>query len=315
MPVRRLAFLMFSLLFALSLVACGGGEGEEDGGEGGEEDGQIDSFTLGFVPSVEAGNMAEEAEPLAEALGEELDAEVEAEVLTNYIGLVEAMGNEQVDIGFLNSFGYVLAKDRYPGVEPLFKAVRFGSATYRGQFVTQADSGIEELSDLEGEDVAFVDPASTSGYLFPMNTLVQEGLIETGSEPESFFGETVFAGGHDSALVALYNDEVDAAVSFEDARGDLEEEYPDVMDELTVIEYTEEIPNDTVSVRGGLDEETVNRISEALLAVNESEEGSALLEEIYEWDDMEPAEDEEYDVIRDTAEALELDLQETAEQE
>jgi phosphonate transport system substrate-binding protein len=310
----RVRGLKIGLLFVASLVlltACGGGGGQDEGAGAAEE---LDGLTLGLVPSQEAGNLAETAQPLADILSEELGVPVEAQVTTNYIGLVEAMGNEQVDIGFLNSFGYVLAKDRYPDIEPLFKAVRFGSATYRGQFAVSAESGIGSLEELEGRDIAFVDPASTSGFLFPTNELIQQGLLEEGGQPEDFFGEVIYAGGHDNALIALYNGEVDAAVSYEDARADIEEEYPDVMERIEVIEYTDEIPNDTVSVRGGLSEETVQEIEDALLAANESEEGREVLSDIYSWDDMEPAADSDYDIIRETARSLNLDLEQAAEE-
>jgi phosphonate transport system substrate-binding protein len=292
---------------ALALAACGGGASGEGEGAVSEE---LGALTVGFVPSQEAANLADTAEPLAEILEEELGVPVEAQVLTSYVGLVEAMGNEQTDIGFLDPLGYVLARDRYPDTEVLYRSVRDGESTYRAQFVVRSDSGIEQLEDLEGTDVAFVDPASTAGYLFPMAHLIEEGLIEEGGAPEEFFGNTVYAGGNDNALVSVYNGEVDVGMSFEDARELLEEEYPDVMEVLEVIEYTEEIPNDTVSVRPGLSEEAVEEIRAALMAANESEEGSEVLYEIYTWDDMEEAEDADYDVVRQTAEALELDLEE-----
>lgn len=314
MLFRGVKLALLSVAVLLVLVACGGGGGEETGGgEEGSGDGELESLTLGFVPSSEADTIVDNAQPLADAIGEELGIPVEATVTTNYIGLVEAMGNEQVDIGFLTSFSYVLAKDRYPEIEPLQKAVRFGESTYRGQWTVSAGGDVESLADLEGQDIAYVDAASTSGYLFPTNQLIQEGLLEEGGQPEDYFGEVVYSGGHDNALIALYNGEVDAAVSYEDAREDLEEELPDIMDQTRVLEYTDEIPNDTASVRGGLSDEMVQRIEDALLAANENPDSQEVLSEIYNWDDMEPAEDSEYDIIRETAQSLDLDLEESAD--
>jgi phosphonate transport system substrate-binding protein len=220
---------LLALLGAM-IVACGAGAGEPGDGEGASAvQEEFDELTLGFVPYQEAGAIADTAEPLSEAMEEELGVPVEAEVLTNYIGLVEAMGNEQVDLAFFNSFGYVLAKDRYPETQVLLRGVRDGSPEYHSQFVVRSDSGIESLEDLEGMDVAFVDPASTSGYLFPMAHLVQEGLVEQGGQPEDFFGSVFYAGGHDNALTALYAGEVDAAATFFDETYALiEDEYPDV---------------------------------------------------------------------------------------
>src|SRR2546425_12622482 len=58
-----------------------------------------------------------------------------------------------------------------------------------------------------------VDPASSSGYIYPMVLLIQRGLVQKG-DPKTFFREVVFSGAHDASMRALLNGHVDAIASF-----------------------------------------------------------------------------------------------------
>ncbi len=305
----ELSLLVAGLLVVL--IACGQGDaGDSEEGAAGEE---LDELTFGFIPWQE-GALEERADPLADALSEELGVPVEADVLTNYIGLVEAMGNEQVDVGALTPFAYVLAKDRYPETQALLTEVHDGSPFYRSEFVVRSGSDIESLEDLEGRDVAFVDPASTSGYLFPLAQLVEEGLIEEGAEPDEFFGNAIFAGSHDNALTALLNEEVEAAAIFDDAPELIEDEFPDVEDRIETLGETEEIPQSAFSVRPGISEEAAEEIQEAYAAAVRSEENQEVFEEIYGLEDVVEADDADYDVIREAAAATGQDIVELVEE-
>ncbi|WP_100012778.1 phosphate/phosphite/phosphonate ABC transporter substrate-binding protein [Lentibacillus sediminis] len=302
----------YSLLLILGLVvllaACGG-SGEEDAASGDagaegesteESEGMIpDTLVIGFVPSQDSETIADTVEPLAERLGEELGIEVQGQVMTNYNALVEAMGANQVQVGFIPAFGYVLANEQY-GVEVILKSIRYGSGTYKAQYLVRSDSGIESLADLEGKTWAYADQGSTSGYLFPANQLMQEFGYETATElQEDFFGGVVQSGGHDNSAIAVYEGDADVATTFDDVRTELEEEYPDVMEELSVLTYTNEIPNDTISVTKELDDEFVQQIKEVFLSFNEDEEMIQIMNDVYNWDAIDEATDEEYQVVKD----------------
>ena len=103
---------------------------------------------------------------MAELLNKETGLHFKTSVATSYAAVIEAMGAGKVDIGWLATFSYVLAKDKYD-VELLLIVQRFGSPFYRGQIMVRSDSGINSLKDLKGKSFAFVDPASTSGHLYP----------------------------------------------------------------------------------------------------------------------------------------------------
>lgn len=276
------------------------------------DDEEIETLTLGFIPSSDAGEIATTAEPLAEYLSEELGVEVIAEVMVDYTGLIEAMRTQQVDIGFLAPFSFVQAEER-ADVEVILKSVRYGSESYVAQYVTHVDSGLDSLEDLvenEGLVWAYPDVLSTSGYLFPAAQLTDMGVEDL----ESHFDQ-IAVGGHDNAIIQVYDGQADFATTFDDAREEVEGDLEDVMDQLQVIGTTDDIPNDTISVRSELSDEWKEKITEAFLAINDNEEVLAVMNEIYNWDGLAEAESEDYDVVRDVFALFEDDLTEDEDDE
>ncbi|RCW64239.1 phosphate/phosphite/phosphonate ABC transporter substrate-binding protein [Saliterribacillus persicus] len=281
--MRKLTIVLASLLMMVIMAGC-----SED-----------DALVMGFVPSQESDTIADTVEPLAEQLSEELGVEVEGKVMTNYTALVEAMGTNEVQIGFIPAFGYVLANEKHD-VEVILKSERYGSGTYKAQYLVQADSGIESLEDLEGKTWAYGDPTSTSGYLFPAAQIMDEFDV---ADPETeFFAESIQTGGHDNSAITVYNGEADVATTFDDVRGELEEEYPDIMEKLVVLDYTAEIPNDTISVSSDVDDELKEEIKQTFLSFNDNDEMIKIMNDVYNWDRIIEADDSEYDVVRSTYE-------------
>lgn len=319
--MKKIYSLLLVLALVLVLAACGSSndpesnsgneeagnteannneESENAGNEAESEGTRPETLVMGFVPSQDSDTIADTVEPLAKKLGEELGIEVKGEVMTNYNALVEAMGANQVHIGFIPAFGYVLANEQY-GVEVILKSERYGSGTYKAQYIVRSDSGIETLADLEGKIWAYGDATSTSGYLFPANQLMEEFDIETTTALENeFFSGSVQTGAHDNSAIEVYEGGADVATTFDDARTEIEEEYPDVMDKLTVLGYTDDIPNDTISVTKELDDAFVQEIRDTFLSFNDDEEMIAIMNEVYNWDAIIEATDDEYQVVKDT---------------
>ncbi|WP_096189496.1 phosphate/phosphite/phosphonate ABC transporter substrate-binding protein [Evansella halocellulosilytica] len=319
--MKKLLVGLFSTVLALSLVACGEDE-EEAVAESNEDDGNDeqteevaddddadtngengdlpDEIVLGFVPSTDSDQIASTVEPLAERLSEELGIPVDGRVMTNYSALVEAMGSGQVQVGFIPAFAYVLANERHD-IDVILKSIRDGEDNYRAQYSVRADSGIESLEDLEGTVWAFPDVASTSGYLFPATQIRDEFDITE----DEFFGDLLEAGSHDNALITVLEGNADVATTFEDAREIIEDDYPEVFDEqdgLVVLGHTEPIPNDTISVIKELPSDFVDQIRNAFLAFNDDEEMINIMQEVYRWDGIAEAEDNEYDIVREAYE-------------
>jgi phosphonate transport system substrate-binding protein len=318
------------LCLALIAAACGGDDngGAEDPAdtEGAEEgDDWPDRVVIGLVPSREADVLVETAQPLADALADALGVEVESFVPTDYTGLIEAMGAGQADIGMFGPLALVRAEERY-GVEIVLQSVRFGSLTYVTQWFTndpdtfcedepvadedgylfcngvlEAESGPvgeDAIPNVAGKTVAFVDAASASGYLIPSLQLIQNGL-----DPNEDI-DGIFAGGHDNAVISVYNGDADVGLSFNDARGEVVEDLPDVGEQVVVFAWSREIPNDGAAVRSELPEDLKQAIVDAFIDYASTDEGKEVLNAIYNIDDIVPADVSAFDVIRDAEREL-----------
>ncbi len=277
-----------------------------------------EELVVGFVPSQEADQVSDKVQPMADYLTEKLGIPTKIFVGTNYAGVIEAMGSEQVDIAFLNPLGYVLAHDEYE-VEVLLKSVRYGSDKYRAQLNVRADLNVpvcnreedpnclKTFEALKGKKMAFVDPASTSGYMYPAAMMKAAGVDYEGN---SWFASVTFAGQHDAGAKAVYNGAVDASWSFDDVRSILKKELPDIKEKVVVAAYTDWIPNDTVSVRKGLPADLKEKIEQAFLEYAGTEEGKKVLKELYSIDGFAVAKNADYDVVRDMVATLGINLRE-----
>src|SRR5690606_29000439 len=188
------------------------------------------------------------------------------------------------------------------GAEPLLSSVRQGSMTYRSQFNVRCDSGIEEFEDLRGKTIAWVDPGSSSGYQFPFVTL----KTQYGIDPETEMNG-IFAGSHDAAMLAVYLGDVDVAVTFggspgSDGRTTIQEDYPDVMDEVCILGYSVDIPNDGMVILPNLDDELKEQIADAFIDIANTEDGKALTEALFNVTEFARIEDASvYDAVREVS--------------
>lgn len=283
--------LLAILILSLILTAAGCAKQEED------------IITMGFVPMKDGDKLIESVEPLTELLSEKLGVEVKGFTATNYVGVVEGLGSGQVDFGFIPPFAYVLANQESDAQVILTSLNKSGEAFYRSQFIVRTDSDIQDFEDVRGKIVGFVDPSSTSGYLFPGAYLVNHGIdLEKDIQ-------YIYSGGHDKSLQLLLNRDIDVATTFVDVRDRYKEEFPTAMDDARVLGYTDNIPNISVTVSGTMDDAMRSKIKDALLEISASEEGKQILTELFNMYGFVEATDADYEVIRTTAQVMNIDLE------
>ena len=158
-----------------------------------------------FVPSVDVGVIVTGGELMAEALNKATGLTFEVAVPTSYAATLEEMCASPEDtMGFIPPLGYALAS-QLCGVDVAFKAVRYGFPIYWSQILVARDSDIQSVEDLEGLSWGYTDAGSTSGYLLPLAYFADKGITP---------GETTATGGHNQAVSAVYNGEVDFATTF-----------------------------------------------------------------------------------------------------
>jgi phosphonate transport system substrate-binding protein len=258
------------------------------------------------VPSGETEQVVTGFESVADMIFDETGLVIEPLVATEYAGVIEAMCSDpaQAQMGSLATFAYILAAER-GCAEVGMVAERFGSATYNGQIIARADSGIESIEDLAGKTFCRPDPLSTSGWVIPSVTLRAAGI-----DPDTDLEQVVDAGSHDAVVTAVYNGDCDAGSTFVDARTSVEEDLPDVMDQVVVVEISAAIPNDGVQFVPSFDPEMRQQIIDALLTISSTEEGQEALHVAYEWDALVEVDDTFYDAFRQVLDASGVSIEE-----
>lgn len=241
-------------------------------------------LVVSFTPEAAPVELELDAEGLTEFLARELEIAVVSRVDADYTGTVEAMRAGHAHIAFLSPLASALAHEM-AGARMILAEERRGLPYYKSRFWVREDSGVEDLEDLRGKVVAFNDPLSASGYLFPVANLIDAGLVEEADDIHSFFGRVYFAGGTELSLRALVNGFVDAAgVSMYGPEVFLS---PEEREQLTYISEYGPIPNHGIAVNGDLPDDLVDRITQALLKLNEPEH-NRILRGLYGWQKVVP---------------------------
>ena len=252
------------------------------------------SLHLVLTPSQKPTDLLVSGEAFGAALGKLVGVPVRVTVASDYAAVVEALRNRTADLAFVHPAGYVLA-NREAKAMIVAKDQWHGNTSYTARIFVRKESGIKSIEELRGRTMAFVDPSSTSGYVYPMVMLMQKGLVQN-RDPKTFFKEVVFAGSHDAGLMALLNGHVEAFASFDQAR----EQYlkdPAQRERLTWIAESAPIPEGGICARDGLDPAVFAKVRAALLQMK-GPAYTPILNKLYDIDGFEPAEDREYDSVR-----------------
>jgi len=263
-------------------------------GELGTEKNPVKLF---FVPSVDAKVIEASSKVFHEWLEKNTPYKYQVAIPQSFIAVVEAFGSKQADVASINTFGYILANDKYQA-EARLTVLRHGLATYQAQFIAKEGGPIKTLADFAGKKVAFVDPSSTSGFLLPKKILNDKGI-----KP----GQEVFAMKHDGVVSMIYQGQVEGGATFyspphegeiTDARRLVKTQYPDVEKKIKIVELTDAIPNDPIIFRKDMPEEMKKVISEAFMKFVSTPEGRDTFNKVYGVTDMKPATDADYDSVR-----------------
>ncbi len=247
--------------------------------------GQV-NLVMAFVPSLDAERVLASGSVVARMLEVATGYKITATVPTSYAATIEALCAGRVHIAWFAPTSYVLANARC-GAEVGLIAIRFDRPYYGAQLLVRADLGAKSLADLKGKRFAMVDPASTSGYIWPMVYIKRKGF-----DPFTFFSQVVQTGGHDKVVIALYQGSADVGSTFgdqfgSDARDRVARQFPDVKQKVLILEYVGPptipyIPNDTISFRKELSAEVKEKITKAMFRIAQTAPGREAVDALYQ---------------------------------
>jgi phosphonate transport system substrate-binding protein len=155
---------------------------------------QQKEILIGLIPEMNVFKQRERFKPLADYLTKKTGVRVNLTILSRYGNIIERFTSEKMDGAFFGSFTGALAIQKL-GVVPLARPMNLdGSTQYWGYLFVRKDSGIKTVSDMKGKKMAFVEKATTAGYIFPVAYLKEHGV----NDLNKFFSDYFFAGSHDA---------------------------------------------------------------------------------------------------------------------
>ncbi len=328
MKLRRFSglLLIVVLVFVLSMQAVVVAQSDL-----GTDANPIEVF---FVPSVEAQVITTGGDVMSAALEKATGLKFKVSVPTSYAATVEAMcAAPGSSIGFIPAAGYVIANNRC-GVEVSLAAVRNGWNVYWAEYIVRRDSPIYTFGDLDGKSWAYPDAASTSGFIVPSVELQQAGItpskeisagghnqvVQAVYNGDADFGTTFFspplvpgAAWRVGDSPEPYDLTVDqSSVSADgkqllvgklqvlDARANVRDTAPDIIEKVRILRISAPIPNDTLSFGAEFPADVKEQIITALEAFAKTDEWKTSIgsNDFYGWSGIAPVADSAYDAVR-----------------
>lgn len=253
---------------------------------------------MAMVPGLDSIILKDNATIIQKCLETETKLNYKLFIPTSFVAIVEAFGTKRVDLAFMNTFGYILASEKYNSHVRLIGTFK-GQNEYWGQIIARND-GPKSIKELNNKTFAFVDPASTSGYILANKALEDEKIKLKSS---------LFAGKHDSVVSMVYQGRVDAGATYhtlpvnnvpQDARTLVLAQYPDVMEKIKILKITGPIPSDPIVFGKHVPLSIENNIVDGLLkCVIKSEVKDAFLK-TYHLDGLNKADDSHWNKFRKT---------------
>lgn len=225
---------------------------------------------IGLIPELNIFKQKARFTLLGAYLARKIGVPVQFAMLSRYGNILERFETERLDGAFFGSFTGALAIERL-GVVPLARPVNLdGTSTYHGYLFVRKDAGIHDAAAMRGKRMAWVDRATTAGYLFPLAWLRERGIHgEAG-----FFGENWFSGSHDAAISAVLDRKADVGAAKHSVYDRIRAENPRVDRELLILASSPPVPSNGLCVRHDMEPDLREALRRALLDL-ESDPGGA----------------------------------------
>ena len=228
---------------------------------------------IGIIPEQNIFRQLDRYDPLAEYLSEKIGTRIKLIIIPVFGNIVKNFDSAGMDGAFLESLTYALAHTKL-GVEVLARPEDLnGSSTYRGLIFVRKDSGIKTVRDIRGKTFAFVDKASTAGYLHPLVFLREHGITDY----RHYLKEIYYTGTYEDSIYDVLNRKADIGATKDTVYERLANKDPRIKDELFILARSPDFPENGFAVRKTLDSSIKKALKDALLTMHNDPAGKNVL--------------------------------------
>jgi phosphonate transport system substrate-binding protein len=253
---------------------------------------------VALLPDENSATVIQNAQPLKTYLERTLKKEIEITVTTDYSSMIEAMRFGRIEVAYFGPFSYVLARSKAPDIEPFAVGVERGSPTYQSVLIATAGGSVKTLDDVRGKPFGFGDQASTSSHLAPRAHLLKKYGLDGDKDYKP-----VHLGAHDAVARAVQAGQVPAGALSKPILDNLIKKGTVDGSKIVQLDLSPPIPNYPIVLQGNLTPALKQAIRSAFLDMKDKE-----VLQSFRVEGFSPTDDRAYDVLRDTASVLKLDL-------
>jgi phosphonate transport system substrate-binding protein len=163
------------------------------------------------------------------------------------------------------------------------------------------DSPVKTVQDIKGQDFTLVDPASTSGNLFPRVMLLEEGI-----DPNTDI-KARYAGNHQNSILAVAKGQVPCGASNNLSLDQAVANNVVAKEEINILKESATIPNGPFAVPPDLDPRAVELLKSAMGSFTTD---AASYKKLGLVGPLVPVQTEAYDFVRKSAKVINLQFDE-----
>jgi phosphonate transport system substrate-binding protein len=189
-----------------------------------------------------------------------------------YSPVIDGLRAGQIDFAWICGFPYVLHAREFRLVAvPLWR----NRPLYQSYLIAGSQSKASGLADLRGRSFAFSDPLSNSGYLYVRYLLAQQKL-----RADEYFGRSFFAHSHPNVVEAVAEGLAEGGAVDGYVWEVLAEVMPSLTARTSVLQRSPDFGFPPIVAAAHVDAAAQARMQQALLAMHESADGRAVLDEL-----------------------------------
>ena len=200
--------------------------------------------------------------PVFAHLAKELGVDYELVATTDWAGMAVAMGGEQLDVGWMGPWGYIIANNSV-NCQAVATAKYDEKPTYLAIIISKPDLKVDKFpDDTKGRSISFADVGSTSGWLIPTYYAKEVWKID----PKKYW---TYAEGatHAANEIAVSTGQVDMATDFDRNRNSMIASGKVKETDNKIIWTSDPLPNDAIALPATASAELKANVQRILTAI------------------------------------------------
>lgn len=231
-------------------------------------------LTIGLIPEQNVFKQMKRYKPVGEYIEKKTEIRIKFTILSRYGNIIESFNQKKMDGAFWGSFTGAMAIKKL-GIQPIARPVNLdGTSSYRGYIFVHKNSVIDSVDRMQHSVIAFVDKATTAGYLFPLAYLREQGVKNV----DTFFKEYYFTGSHDAAIYAVLNKEAEVGCAKNTIFNLLARDDARVKNDLVILATSPDVPSNGLGLRKDIHPDIKKDLKRVLLNMDKDPEGKEILE-------------------------------------